>query len=190
MANVITKKPPRAGELLLAEPFLADSNFARSVIFLSEYTDEGAVGFVLNRPLDITLQKVVADDLGSYDTPLFFGGPVEPDTLHYLHVLGEQLEGAIEVVPGVFWGGSFEALKIMIAQGNVGPHDLRFYIGYSGWGAGQLEAEMKEKSWIKTTVGKNQVFSKKPEELWKEIMVSLGGKYKVMSAFPISPSLN
>jgi putative transcriptional regulator len=189
-ANVITKKPPHAGELLLAEPFLADPNFARSVIFLSEYTEEGAVGFVLNRPLDLTLQRVVPDDLGGFDSPLFFGGPVEPDTLHYLHVFGDRLEGAMEVVPGVYWGGSFETLKIMVLQGNIRPDELRFYIGYSGWGAGQLESEMEDNSWIKTTLGQNQVFSERPDELWKEIMVSLGGRYRVMSAFPISPGLN
>lgn len=190
MPNVITRNPPKAGELLLAEPFLMDTNFSRAVVLLSECNDDGAVGFVLNKPLNVTLKQVLPDDLGSFDAPLHFGGPVEPDTLHYIHVLGDQLDGAVEVVPGVYWGGSFEVLRLMIAGEKIHAKDLRFFAGYSGWGAGQLESEMKENSWIKTTLSPGQVFASDPDQLWKQIMINLGGRYKVMANFPVSQSLN
>jgi putative transcriptional regulator len=169
---------------------MPDTNFNRSVVLLTECNAEGTVGFVLNKPLEIRLQDVLPEDLGDFDAPLYFGGPVEPDTLHYVHALGDRIDGAMEVVPGVFWGGSFEALKVILANGGVKKNHIRFYVGYSGWGSGQLEMEMKERSWIKTSLSREQVFSPKANLLWKQIMNGLGGRYKQMANYPLSPSLN
>jgi len=189
MTNVTTKNPPKAGELLLAEPFLADMNFSRSVVLLCECNDDGTVGFVLNKPLDIKLQSVV-EEIKGFNPTLYLGGPVEPNTLHYLHRLGDLIDGSIEVLPGLFWGGSFESVKAVLSQGGFRSRDIRFFVGYSGWGSGQLEMEMQENSWIKTNLTGRQILATRSSELWRQIMVSLGGRYKVMANFPESPILN
>ena len=134
------------GRVLLAEPFMLDPNFKRSVVMLCEHQDDGTVGFILNKTLELTLPDAIPE-LPDFKVPIYFGGPVEPDTLHFFHKI-ETLEGCQEVMDGVYWGGNFEMLKIIIESGNISPRDIRFFLGYAGWGSGQLTEEMKEKSWI------------------------------------------
>lgn len=130
------------GKLLIAEPFLADPNFARSVILLCEHGDEGSVGFILNRSTELTL----GDLLPELYTPLlkvYQGGPVQLDTLHMLHRMPKEF-GGNEILPGVFWGGSYEALQEAILNNTYHPMDLRLLVGYSGWSPGQLDKEKEE----------------------------------------------
>ena len=91
------------GSLLVSEPFLLDSYFKRSVVLVSEHDDKGTLGFILNKPTGVKLNDAV-DDFPKFDVPLFFGGPVETDTLFYVHTMGDKLEGAKEILPGVFLG--------------------------------------------------------------------------------------
>ncbi|MDX2001243.1 MAG: YqgE/AlgH family protein [Chitinophagales bacterium] len=177
-----------AGSLLLAEPFMPDPNFKRSVVLICDHGEHGTFGFVLSRKSPLYLDQAM-DNIFNFKAPLFFGGPVQTDTLHYLHKL-ENLEGAVEVVPGLFWGGDFNDLKELINGGEVNPKDIRFFLGYSGWSEGQLDEEMKEHSWLVHQVRPDHIFDIPADDLWKCILKEKGGDYAIMSNFPEDPSLN
>ena len=180
---------PAPGILLIADPFLKDPNFMRTVVFLCEHQDEGSFGFVLNKDYDYTLNELVSglDDL---KLPVYLGGPVQMDTIHFLHQYPDKIVGGYEIIDGVFWGGNFETAIDLIRSGEIDISRIRFYIGYSGWGSGQLADELKEKSWLTAPASRKLVFHKKTEEIWKDALRHLGGEYEIMINFPIDPQLN
>ena len=180
---------PGAGILLIADPFLKDPNFLRTVIFLCEHQEQGSFGFVLNRKYENTLDELIPE-LEGRPLPLFYGGPVQIDTIHFLHQYPDEIPGGLEVMKGVFWGGDFEKVVSMIKNDKIDQTKIRFYIGYSGWAGGQLEDELKEKSWLPATADLNLVFHKKADEIWKDAIRHLGGNYLMMINFPTDPQLN
>jgi len=177
------------GLLLISDPFLKDPNFMRTVILLCEHQAEGSFGFVLNRPYDQVLGELISDLEGT-KLPVYYGGPVQVDTVHFLHKRPDLIEGGFEVTDGVYWGGDFEVVVQLIKGGNIKSTDIRFYIGYSGWGEGQLENELKEKSWITRQGTKKLIFHKEPDLIWKDALKDLGGEYSQMTNYPIDPQLN
>lgn len=182
-------KEPGAGILLIADPFLKDPNFMRTVVFLCEHQDQGSFGFVLNRQYENTLDELIPE-LDGFKIPVFYGGPVQMDTIHFLHQYPEQIPGSYEIIKGVYWGGEFEKVIDFIKSGDVDPNKIRFYIGYSGWSNGQLEGELKEKSWLTVEATRKIIFHRKADEIWKESLKHLGGNYEMMVNFPIDPQLN
>jgi putative transcriptional regulator len=180
---------PGPGILLIADPFLKDPNFMRTVVILCDHQEEGSFGFVLNKHYDYTLNELVhgLDDLS---IPVFYGGPVQMDTIHFLHQYPEKIPGGYEITDGVFWGGDFEATISLIRSGDINMNKIRFFIGYSGWGSGQLDDELKEKSWLSTKANRKLIFHKESGGLWKEALRYLGGDYEMMANFPIDPQLN
>lgn len=178
-----------AGILLIADPFLKDPNFMRTVVFLCEHQDEGSFGFVLNRHYDYSLNELVSglDDL---KIPVFYGGPVQIDTIHFLHQYPDLIPGGYEIIDGIYWGGDFETAISLIRSKQIDPHRIRFFIGYSGWGSGQLKDELKEKSWLTVHANRKIIFHKQTDEIWKDSLRLLGGEYEMMINFPIDPQLN
>ena len=179
---------PAPGALLVAEPPLADPNFRRTIILLCEHTTDGSFGLVLNRPTELSLSQAALDPL-PFDADLWFGGPVQPDTLHYLPPYGD-LDGALPVHDDVFWGGSFDELQAGVAQGWLQAERFRFFVGYSGWGSGQLDAEVDEGSWIVLDGSADLVFSSGDDALWRKTLRRLGGEYALLSTFPDNPRMN
>ncbi len=179
---------PAIGRFLISEPFMEDQNFQRTVVLLVEHSKEGSLGFVLNRRLQVRLGDVVPD-LKPLDAPMYLGGPVEQSTLHYLHRLAD-LPGARHVCEGVYWSGSFEALQTSIERGTVESDDILFFVGYSGWSPGQLDGELLRKSWIVTPEQPEMIFEADRDDLWRQALQSLGGKYKIISNYPVDPKLN
>jgi putative transcriptional regulator len=177
------------GVLLIADPFLKDPNFMRTVVFLCEHQEEGSFGFVLNRSYEYALNELVSglDDL---KIPVFYGGPVQIDTIHFLHQYPELIPGGYEIRDGIFWGGDFETAINLIRSKQIDPNRIRFYIGYSGWGSGQLNDELKEKSWLTVPANRKIIFHKQTDEIWKDSLRLLGGEYEMMINFPIDPQLN
>ncbi len=180
---------PSTGILLIAEPFLKDPNFMRTVVLLCDHQAEGSFGFVLNKDIKHTLDELVPE-LEGVKIPIFFGGPVQPDTLHFLHTCPDQIPGSYEVTDGIYRGGDFEIIKSLLKKNQLDPGNIRFYIGYSGWGSNQLNEELKGKSWITAMAKKNLVFLHKPEDIWKESLKLLGDDYSIMVNFPTDPQLN
>ncbi len=180
---------PAPGVLLIADPFLKDPNFLRTVVFLCEHKEEGSFGFVLNRQYENTLDELIPE-LEGHKLPVYYGGPVQLDSLHFLHQYPDLIPGGQEVIKGVYWGGDFEALVNMIKNNEIDEKKIRFYIGYSGWSEGQLEGEMKEKTWLTVKANRKLVFHNDHQEIWKDSLKHLGGDYEIMVNFPIDPQLN
>jgi putative transcriptional regulator len=180
---------PGPGILLIADPFLKDPNFLRTVVFLCEHKAEGSFGFVLNRKYENTLDELIPglDDL---KLPVFYGGPVQMDTIHFLHQYPDEIPGSEEVIKGVYWGGDFEKVVEMLKNGTAHPDKIRFYIGYSGWSDGQLTTELEEKSWLTVAGTRKLIFHRDYLEIWKDSLKQLGGDYEMMINFPIDPQLN
>lgn len=180
---------PGAGILLIADPFLKDPHFLRTVVLLCEHADTGSVGFVLNRRFENTLDQLIPE-MEAHALPVYYGGPVQPDTIHFLHQYPDLVPGSVEIAKGVFWGGDFDSILSGIRSGEADPARIRFYIGYSGWSNGQLADELKEKSWLTVKATRQLIFHKKEEEIWKDALKHLGGEYEMMINFPIDPQLN
>ncbi|HEY6504273.1 MAG TPA: YqgE/AlgH family protein [Chitinophagaceae bacterium] len=180
---------PGPGILLIADPFLKDPNFLRTVVFLCEHKEEGSFGFVLNRKYENTLDELLPD-LEDLKLPVYYGGPVQMDTIHFLHQYPAEIPGGEEVIKGVYWGGDFEKVVEMLKNGTAHPDKIRFYIGYSGWSDGQLTTEIKDKSWLTVAGTRKLIFHRNYEEIWKDSLKQLGGDYKMMINFPIDPQLN
>lgn len=179
----MSKHQIKAGTLLVAEPFMLDPNFKRSVVILTAHEEDGSLGFIINRELDVYIDELISD-FPDFRTKVYFGGPVQTDTIHYLHNLGDLIEDSQPVCRGVWWGGNFENLKFLIANGLVTTENIRFYIGYSGWGEGQLENEMEMGSWVLADADANYVFSHQPDKLWQQVLTHKGNTYSVIATMP------
>jgi len=178
---------PAAGRFLISEPFMTDQNFQRSVVLLVEHTREGSLGFVINRKLDVSLSGII-EELPEFGAPVFMGGPVEQNTLHYIHRLGEEIPNSQRVTEEIYWGGDFEWIKDQIHANLVSPTDILLFIGYSGWGPGQLMHEIDLKSWI--VAPENQAFVFQDDHVWRQVLHSMGPKYQIISNYPTDPRLN
>jgi putative transcriptional regulator len=120
----------------------------------------------------------------------FIGGPVQQDTLHVLHNYND-IEGARMVLPGVYWGGEFDELRERTAEGRMDADGIRFFVGYSGWSAGQLDGELKENAWTVSDKVDNQlIFLTDPLDMWHRAMQRLGGRFARFSNYPTDPRLN
>lgn len=178
---------PKRGRLVVAPPILEDPNFRRTVVFLCEHTPEGSFGLILNRPLGVHLNDVME---GGGSLPLQQGGPVQTDTLHFLHTCGDRIPDAIAVTDTISWGGNFEALKALVNQGAVTESEVRLFLGYAGWSPTQLESEVEQGGWIVMAPGEDLVFGGDTSTLWRRALRRMGGEYAVLANFPEDPRLN
>lgn len=182
-------KIPEKGKILISEPFLPDTFFNRSIVYLTEHTPKGSVGFILNKKLDIKLSDAIAGFEG-WDDNLNMGGPVAPDTLHYIHNLGHLIPKSVWVDEDIYWGGDIDTIKNLIQKGSVQKSQIRFFLGYSGWSAGQLERELKENSWVIAKVKPDVIMNSRGVDTWKRVLRSFKNKYRVWADFPDSPEMN
>ncbi len=183
------KLAAKAGRLLVSEPFMQDPYFKRSVVLLTEHSDGGSFGLIINKPIPMYLHEAI-ENAPAFDSRLGLGGPVQKETLHYLHQLGHLIPNSTEVMDGVFWGGDFEVIKELMLSNTIKPGDIRLFVGYAGWAEGQLSSEMKSKSWIVAKATKKLLFGSKPEDLWNNVLESMGGPYAYMVNLPEDPRLN
>lgn len=185
--RMVTLSP---GILLIADPFLKDPNFARSVVLLCEHQDaKGSFGFMLNKLFDQKLDELVPEILMN-NIPVFYGGPVQLDTIHFVHRQPDLIEGGFEISDGVYWGGRFDNVVDMINGGQLDLRRIKFFIGYSGWSSGQLEGEFNEKSWILSEGNTDLIFDEKEQNIWRQSLKNLGSNFALMANFPIDPLLN
>jgi putative transcriptional regulator len=181
--------PPAKGQILLSEPFLNDPYFRRTVIFLCEHNEDGSFGFVLNNYIDVELDQIM-ENMPHFGGRISIGGPVRNSNLYYLHTLGPKIEDSIEIFEGIYMGGNFETLRSMLMRGQIGKDDVRFFVGYSGWSATQLDEEMKLNSWFIAPAEKELIMNTELNDLWKIIMKRMGRKGEMMANMPDDPSLN
>lgn len=184
------QQEPFKGKLLISDPSsLVDSVFGRSVILLAEHNPKGSVGFILNKPLNITLQDIVPDVLSNFR--IYNGGPVEQENLYFIHTVPELIPNSIEINDGVFWGGDYEVLFKLLKNNRISQNSIRFFLGYSGWEKEQLEDEIKEKAWMCIdNQFRGNLLEKTPSVLWKELIVELGDEFIIWANAPEDPVMN
>jgi putative transcriptional regulator len=177
------------GKVLLAEPFMAEPYFKRSVILVTEHNDEGSFGLIINKPIKMTFNQALPD-APAFKATLSLGGPVSKETLHFLHRLGNKIPGSKTIAKGLYWGGDFDQVMGMMMDKILDTKDIRMFVGYAGWSAGQLDNELKMNSWIIEKANATMVFRKDPDELWGNILYKMGDPYRKMVNFPEDPNLN
>jgi len=187
--SVFGQNPPAKGKLLISEPFMSDHQFRRTVVLLVEHNAQGSVGFVLNRPINAKLTELM-EGIPHIDAPIFLGGPVGQDTLHFVHRWGTEIFGTKRITEGLYWGGDFAEITQKLALGIISNKDILFFVGYAGWSEGQLEEEIKQKSWIVAPLDIELMFQNSPENLWRNVLKSLGKEFQVMSNYPEDPRMN
>lgn len=180
---VIEQRKPYSGALLVAEPFLSESYFKHSVVCLVDYNErDGGLGLVMNhlthyRMPDILPQVVRTD--ATQAIPVFCGGPMSEDRLFYIHTLGpEIISNSSELTPGVYVGGSFEDALDYINSGYPTEGKIRFFVGYSGWGSGQLEEEIKANTWAVTEMPDKGLLDGSKDGYWHKTVRGMGRKYR------------
>jgi putative transcriptional regulator len=179
---------PQEGKILIAEPGLIDQYFKRAIILIAEHNDQGSVGFVLNNIVDFNLQDILPD-FPQFNSIISIGGPVGPSSIHFIHTVGDLIPNTNIISEGLYWGGDFEAVKALIQQKKISPRQIRFFVGYSGWGVNQLEKELKENSWVVSELDLVQIMAGK-DDLWSRTVKQMGPKYKPWTIYPENPSLN
>lgn len=187
--NKLNKINPAKGTVLISEPFLDDDYFKRSVILLCEHNEEGTFGFVLNNYIDIALTDLI-EDLPAFDTRISIGGPVNSDNLFYLHTLGENIPGSIEVFDGIYMGGSFEVLQVALESGTLQRDQVRFFVGYSGWSPGQLDDEISRNSWFVGKAKADDLMNPDIENLWQKVLQDMGSNFSLIAGYPEDPNMN
>lgn len=177
------------GQFLLDGGELRGSFFHRTVVLMCAHDPQGALGLVLNRSMDRTLEGMITEELppGMREEPLFLGGPVQPSALSFLYS-GEFLSDAL-VIDDVALGHSFETL-IECGESMAPKRRLRVFAGYAGWGPGQLEEELRRKAWLMHAATADLVFDSNPEQLWRTILKRMGWPFQALADAPEDLSFN
>lgn len=184
-----TGEIPSAGKILIANPFLKDPNFFRSVVLLCDYREEGSFGFIFNKLFTQTLDELIPDSTMK-KLPVYFGGPVQLDTIHFIHGVPDLIEGGLQILPNIYWGGDFERTIELLNMGMIDTSQIKIFIGYSGWDKGQLDGELKEDSWIVSQATAKLIFDAQEKNIWSESLRSMGDGFASMANYPPDPSLN
>jgi putative transcriptional regulator len=176
------------GQLLLASPALVDPNFRRTVVLVTEHNEEGAAGLVLNRLSETAVAEAVPDvlPLVAEEERVYIGGPVQQSAVLVLAEFDDPEDAAMLVVGDVGFvpgDGDFELLAAATRRARV-------FAGYAGWGAGQLESELEESSWIVEAADGLDLFPEPETDLWSAVLQGQGGVYRVVALMPDDPSLN
>ena len=180
---------PKQGHVLIAEPFLSGSYFNRAIILIASYSEKGAVGFILNKKVDYPVEDIFVD-FPDFDAEIHIGGPVGTDSIYFIHTLGDHIPGSTLIKENLYLGGDFNVLKRQIELGLIDQNQVRFFLGYSGWDAGQLEEEINENSWLVADIPQIDLMNLEENTMWSESVRALGGRYSMWENYPENPSLN
>jgi len=176
-----------SGQLLLSSASLFDPNFRRTVVLIGHHDEEGAVGVVLNRPFDVTVDDAVPPlaSLVPAGEALFHGGPVQPEAAVVVADFADPTKAGLI---------AFGTIGFLAEETDVDDTAMvrraRVYAGYSGWGPGQLESELEEDAWLVTPARPEDVFLDDPDRLWDQVLARLGRGYEIMRTMPFDPSAN
>jgi putative transcriptional regulator len=177
----------KAGDLLIAEPFLGDKHFERAVLLVCEHNKYGSFGLVLNKKSEYLLSQLIETES---DFEVFVGGPVQKETLHFIHRCPHLIDESIDLGNDIFWSGNFETLLKLLNLNIIKDTEIRFFIGYSGWGPEQLAGELAEKAWYISETTADDVFNTAAQEHWRTVLKNKGGVYKSIANYPLDPNLN
>jgi len=190
--DVSTRCIPRPGALLVAEPFLRERYFHHAVICLVDYEPRGeAMGIVLNNRTSYTLQDLLPAVTATEPIPVFCGGPMSCERLYFMHTLGDLIPDSREICQGIYIGGDFDTMLSIVNDGYPCEGNLRFFLGYSGWGTGQLDEELLKNVWAVTDIPSFQnLLSGEEDAYWHRIVRTLGKNYRGWLYHPRNPHSN
>ena len=174
------------GKLLVSSPSLHDPNFRKTVVLIAHHDEDGAMGLVLSRPSEVpgAAAAPALDGFPGAEAPVFIGGPVEPMALMVLAEFDDPDDAAAPIFGHLgFMPADAEPRELSIQR-------LRIFAGYSGWGSGQLEAELAEPAWLIVDAETDDAFADDPEELWRSVLRRHGGPLTLMERMPFYPGLN
>jgi putative transcriptional regulator len=178
------------GMLLLAAPPLKDPNFDRTVVYIAEHSEEGAMGLVLNRPAEATVADAIPEldwVTDSTADSIYVGGPVAPNGVIVLAEWEDPAQAVVLIEDDLgFVPGDAEDTDVLAAA----VRRARVYAGHAGWGPGQLEDELGEEAWIVESPLRDELFSDDPEGLWAAVLRRKGREFALLATMPPDPSLN
>lgn len=177
------------GIFLIANPSLDDPHFFKSVVLLCAHNDEESIGFIINKKTKYILSDLVPE-LSQCHLPVFEGGPVALNTLHIVHQYPDKISNSLHVKDDIYWGGDFTDVIRLIDSGMYNATQIKFFVGYSGWGKNQLEEEQKEPSWIIADINTTNIFQTDEQKIWKDVLLKLGGGHELLINAPIDPQWN
>ncbi len=188
----MTSEPYGKGSFLIANPVLPDPNFSRTVVLLCNHNDEGSFGLVVNRKSDLTAAEIFGESklLKYHEQEVFIGGPVSQSQVFYLCRTPEPIPQLETICPGIQLGMSWDVLEEIYPKMDNPLVQIRFYLGYSGWGMDQLNKEMKQKSWLTCNASEDFVFDSSDPLVWAKVVRSLGKEYEYLLTAPVDPSRN
>lgn len=182
---------PQRGALLIAKPTVDDTCFSRAAIITINHSKRGSMGLIINKPSGLTLNEAIDGLLTDEDILLYLGGPVNTELLFYIHTLGDIITDAKPIGNGLFVGGSYDAMKRYINSGAPVNGNVKFMLGYSGWAASQLSAEIGMHDWaVSYDVNSALVLSNRHEDIWQQLVTRLGERYKMWKNWPSDLSMN
>ena len=179
---------PRVGALLLSEPFNPEPNFKRAVVLISQHDQRGSIGFILNKPTPLMINDVL-DDFPEFKAHVHWGGSQRLDSVYYIHTI-PNLKGAQQIANGIFWGGDYEHLKLMVETRQIRPDQIKFLAGYNAWSPRKLAREIREENWWVADADLQSAFKEPADTAWGNILQRNGHVYGIMNDFPEDPGFN
>ena len=188
----INKCNPHLGALLISEPFLREEYFCHSVICLVDYEKgKSSMGIVMNKPTEYTLCSLIPDIEENAAVRIYCGGPLSCDRLYFIHTLGEIIPNSKKIINGLYIGGDFNTMIEYINSGGEIEGKVRFFIGYSGWDAGQLEEELNQHVWaIGKVNNNNELLIGDSDKYWHQYVKHLGKEYRGWRFHPENVLMN
>lgn len=175
-------------KLLISKPVLYDNFFHRSVILIVEDNSSGTVGFALNKSLETNIHSYIA--VLQSDINVYEGGPVSQNNIFYIHTRPDLISDSVLLYDKFYWSGRFEDVQKSVNENLILAHEIKFFLGYSGWEKGQLQEELNDNSWIVVNDTFLDLMLDFDEELWKKQLEKLGGEHLIWSNAPKDIMLN
>jgi putative transcriptional regulator len=174
---------PETGKVIISEPLSDDGFFGRSVVLLNEHNSNGTVGFILNKPSKFTVDQFL-DSYKELKLPVYIGGPVANDTLHFIHKSKGLITDSVKITKDLYWGGNMNELPELIENQKIFLKDIKFFIGYSGWDADQLAKEIGNNFWVVTSLDSSMILTNQVKDLWSRAVKKAGDEYKFWLNIP------
>ncbi len=182
------------GRVLISDPFINDDYFSKSVVLLCETNENGAFGLVLNHYINETLSDFINsfDNIDCSKFKISIGGPVDTDSIYYIHTRPDLIPNSIKVNESIYLGNGeeFNQIADLIKNNLINHNEIKFFLGYSGWTPGQLQAELLKNSWFVGNIAESTLMKYQEEDIWKRTLEKMSDKHRVISNFPINPLLN
>lgn len=192
--NNLNSLTAEKGRVLISDPFLNDDYFSNAVILICELNTNGAFGLVLNHYIEEELSDLMTKFtlLNTSEFKISLGGPVDTDSIYYIHNRPDLIKGSISIFDDLFLGNgdNFDDIADLIENKTINKNEIKFFLGYSGWTSGQLDEELNKNSWFVGKLSAKTILEYHDSNIWKKTLEQMSEKHRVISNFPQNPMLN